>query len=140
LGLFDKLRILGGYKEYSFEKLQVWSDIRMLIRLVYSVTGDLPDSEKFGMVNQMRRASISISSNLAEGSSRTSAKDQAHFYQIAYSSLMELLSQAIISYDLNFITEETYITFRKQIQEITLKLNALRNNALKRANVKPLNP
>jgi four helix bundle protein len=121
------------FKEYSFEKLAVWTEIRVLIKNVYSISGNFPESEKFGLVNQMHRASISVGSNLAEGSSRTSAKDQAHFYQISYSSLMELLSQLIVSLDLEFISDENYKNVRLLIQSISMKLNSLRNNALKRS-------
>jgi four helix bundle protein len=73
-----------------------------------------------------------VSSNLAEGSSRTSPKDQAHFYQISYSSMMELLSQLIVSYDLKYITESSYSALRQDIEGITYKLNSLRSTALKR--------
>ncbi|TVQ82732.1 MAG: four helix bundle protein [Bacteroidetes bacterium] len=119
-------------KSYSFEKLHVWKDIRGLIKDVYELTATLPEIEKFGLVMQMRRAAISVSSNLAEGSSRTSPKDQAHFYQISYSSMMELLSQLIVSYDLKYITESSYSALRQDIEGITYKLNSLRSTALKR--------
>lgn len=119
-------------KMYSFEKLQVWKDIRSMIKDVYELTATLPEIEKFGLFMQMRRAAISVSSNLAEGSSRTSPKDQAHFYQISYSSMMELLSQLIVSYDLKYITESSYSALRQDIEGITYKLNSLRSTALKR--------
>jgi len=91
--------------KFSFENLIVWQDSRVLTKIIYEITKSYPDSEKYSLTNQMRRASISVSSNIAEGTARISKKDQAHFYQIAYSSLMELLNQAIISKDLNFINE-----------------------------------
>jgi four helix bundle protein len=78
----------------------------------------------------MRRASVSVSSNIAEGSSRTSIKDQAHFYQIAYSSLMELLNQVIISKDLEFINEDHETQIRIIIGKVSNKLNALRKSRL----------
>ena len=90
-----------------------------------------PDHEKFGIVNQMRRAAVSVSSNIAEGSSRTSNKDQAHFYQLAYSSLMELLNQAIISNDLEYFPEESLNEIRTKIEKIANMLNALRKKQLK---------
>ena len=117
---------------YSFEKLSVWEDIRTLNKMVYSLTSSFPDHEKFGLVSQMRRASISISSNLAEGSTRTGSKDQAHFYQIAYSSSIELLSQIVVSNDLNFISTDNYNQVRNQIEKISYKLNSLRKAALQR--------
>ena len=123
-------------KIYSFENLQVWADIRKMIKDVYKLTAAFPEIEKFGLVIQMRRAAISVSSNLAEGSSRTSPKDQANFYQIAYSSMLELLSQLIVSYDLNFVSESIYLTMRQDIEGITYKLNSLRSASLKRINPK----
>lgn len=118
--------------EYSFERLHVWSDIRAMIRFVYTLTAGFPDSEKFGLTNQMRRAAISVGSNLAEGSSRTHAKDQAHFYQMGFSSLMELLSQSIVAFDLNLADEIQHQELRNQIDKISYKINSLRNQTLKR--------
>ncbi|MFW5708362.1 MAG: four helix bundle protein [Bacteroidota bacterium] len=117
-------------EKYSFEKLAVWQDSRVMIKKLYLLTSSFPENEKFGLVNQMRRAAISIASNLAEGSSRTSTKDQAHFYQIVYSSAMELLNQLIISYDLQIIKESQYTDIRTDIESITYKINALRKAIL----------
>jgi len=117
---------------YSFEKLSVWQDIRELNKKIYKLTATYPDNEKFGLVSQMRRASISIGSNLAEGSTRTGSKDQAHFYQIAYSSSIELLSQLIVSHDLEFISSEDYNQIRVLIEKISFKLNSLRKATLQR--------
>ena len=118
-----------SYK-FSFEKLDVWQDSRALTKLMYEVTKSFPDSEKFGLINQMRRASVSVSSNIAVGSSRTSKKDQAHFYQIAYSSLMELLNQVIISRDLEFLNENHETQIRNSIGKVSNKLNALRKSRI----------
>lgn len=119
--------------EYSFERLHVWNEIKSMIRFVYTYTTEFPDIEKYGLTNQMRRAAISVGSNLAEGSSRTNAKDQAHFYQMGFSSLMELLSQSIVAFDLNLLDEIQHQELRNQIDRIGYKLNALRNQTLKRA-------
>ena len=91
-------------KTYSFEKLDTWQMARALSVNIYKVTREFPDDEKFGIISQMRRAGISISSNIAEGSARFSGQDQARFYEIAYGSLMELLNQLIISVDLEYLT------------------------------------
>jgi len=64
---------------YSFEKLEVWKLARELVKEIYRLTEKFPSEEKFGLIGQLRRASVSVSSNLAEGSSRKSAKEQAHF-------------------------------------------------------------
>ncbi|PHS67527.1 MAG: four helix bundle protein [Flavobacterium sp.] len=115
---------------FSFEKLTVWVDSKELIKLIYLVTKKFPDEEKFGLTSQLRRAAVSVASNLAEGTSRKTNKDKAHFTTISYSSLMEVLNQIIISKELNFINEKDYSIIRESIQKIANKLNALRNSQL----------
>jgi len=116
---------------YSFEKLKVWQDARLLTKEIYLVTIQFPAEERFGLVTQMRRSSISVNSNIAEGSSRKTEKDQAHFYTTAYSSLVELLNQIILSYDLEFIKEQKYLELRKSIELISNQLNNLRKATYK---------
>lgn len=116
---------------FAFEKLQVWHDGRQLIKLVYKTTRAFPGEEKYGLVGQMRRAAISIVSNLAEGSGRLSPKDQAHFFQISYSSNIELLNQAIVANDLEFLSDESLASLRYQMEKISNKINALRKACLK---------
>ena len=82
---------------YSFEKLRVWQNAKDLVVEVYKITRNFPDEGKFGLTSQVRRAALSVTANIAEGSGRTSSKDQAHFYQMAYSSLLELLNHFYIS-------------------------------------------
>jgi four helix bundle protein len=118
--------------KFSFEKLEVWQDSRRLASMIYEHTKNFPDHEKFGLTNQMRRAAISVSSNIAEGSSRVSTKDQAHFYQMAFSSLIELLNQIIISSDLKYLNELSEEDFRTQIDKVANKINALRKSAMKK--------
>jgi len=115
---------------YSFEKLDVWQNVRQLTNKIYLVTKNYPSEEKFGLVSQMRRAVISTGSNIAEGSSRKSEKDQAHFYTTAYSSLVELLSQLILSSDLGFLKEEKYIELRSSVEHISNQLNKLRKSKI----------
>lgn len=118
--------------QYSFEKLEVWQVARKLTRQIYEITGSFPAEERFGLVSQMRRAAVSVGSNIAEGATRTSARDQAHFYQLGFGSLVELISQLILSCDLGFLTQENYESTRILAEETGNKLNALRNAALKR--------
>jgi four helix bundle protein len=77
-------------KKYSFEKLEVWQLSRKLVKITYGLTNTFPVEEKFGIINQMRRAAISVSSNISEGSSRSSFKDQARFTVISYGSLIPI--------------------------------------------------
>ncbi len=116
---------------YSFEKLEVWNLSKRLAVRLYSVTKDFPDTEKFGMVNQIRRAVVSVCSNIAEGSTRRTLKDQAHFYSISYGSLIEVLSQLMISKELDWIKEEILIEIRNEIEIISRRLYTLRNNIIK---------
>lgn len=120
-------------RQYSFEKLKVWEDIRGLIRLVYEETKKFPGEEKFGLVMQLRRAAISVSSNIAEGSSRMTSKDQAYFYNTSYSSLMEVLSQIIVSNDLDYLENEKYENMRVLIEKISQQISNLRKSALNRS-------
>jgi four helix bundle protein len=79
----------------------------------------------------MRRASLSICSNIAEGSSRKTAKDQAHFYNTSYSSLMELLNQLIISVELGWLETGQLMEIRNEIEVLSNKINSLRNSRLR---------
>jgi four helix bundle protein len=118
-------------KTYSFEKLLVWQESIKLVKDIYRITKEFPSEEKFGLISQLRRATVSISSNLAEGTSRKTTKDKAHFTTISYSSAMEVLNQLIISKELGFISENETILARQRIEKITNMLNSLRNAQLK---------
>jgi four helix bundle protein len=111
---------------YSFEKLQAWIEAKELTKQIYDVTKKFPSDEKFGMISQLRRASVSICSNIAEGVSRSTNKDKARFMTIAFSSAVEVVNQLIISHELEFITLSQYNELRKQLESVTNKLNALR--------------
>jgi len=117
---------------YSFEKLEVWKEARKLVVWVYTITKSFPDAEKFGLTSQLRRASVSVVSNIAEGSARKTAKDQAYFSQIAYSSLIEILNQLIIANDLKFVLDAVLAEGRAKIEILTQKIGALRNAQLAR--------
>jgi four helix bundle protein len=116
---------------FSFERLDVWIKSRLLTKKIYQFTQAFPDYEKFGMAGQLRRAIISVCSNIAEGSSRKSKKDQVHFYNIAFSSLMETLNQLIISNDLEYIDSQSLAESRNEIHTISMMLNGLCNSLIK---------
>ena len=121
---------------FGFEKLDVWKEARILTVLIYELTEKFPDKEKFGLTNQMRRASVSIGANIAEGSSRFSAKEQAHFYSISYGSLMELMSHSFTALDLNYLNDEVFEKTKSIVQPLSLKINNLRNAAFAKAEKK----
>ena len=124
-------------KEYSFEKLDVWKIAKEFVKHIYNLTQDFPSREKYGIVDQLRRAAISIPNNLAEGSGRISGKDKARFTQISYGSLMECLNLIIISSELNFIEQSDCKSLRDEVEAISRKLSNLRRSQL--LNTKPLN-
>ena len=110
---------------FSFEKLNVWQKARQLSIKIYKSTKDFPNEEKFGLISQMRRAAVSISSNIAEGTGRHSFRDKARFTEIAYSSTLELLNQVILSNDLEFLSDDLYRVIREDISEIAAMLDGL---------------
>ena len=117
-------------REYGFEKLSVWQNSRKLVKQVYCLTKQLPSEEKFGLGSQMQRAIVSVSSNIAEGASRSGYKDQSHFYQTAYASLMEVLCQLMLCLDLGYIKEDEYNNLREAIDKISYQIHQLRKSAL----------
>ena len=88
------------YKDFKF-----WQQSRVFCKEIYLVTSSFPDEEKFGLTSQLRRASVSVASNIAEGASRKSNKDFSRFLTISLGSCYEIETQLLISYDLNFISE-----------------------------------
>ncbi|KAF0152544.1 MAG: 23S ribosomal protein [Ignavibacteria bacterium] len=95
----------------------IWQKSRELVKIVYSLTEKLPSEEKFGLTNQMRRASVSIVSNIAEGSGKESEKEFLRFIETAYSSAFELETQLILAVDLGMLGNESQSAF-DLIQEI----------------------
>ncbi|AYN04654.1 four helix bundle protein [Flavobacterium sp. 140616W15] len=103
---------------HQFKQLGIWKKSRLLCSKIYNITATFPSEEKFGITNQLRRASVSIPSNIAEGSSRNSNKDFARFLEIAIGSAYEVETQLLISSDLGFITEENTIELANLLEEI----------------------
>ena len=118
-------------KIFSFEKLKVWQKALELSEFIYIVTQGFPDEERFGLKSQMRRCSVSIISNISEGSGRRSGKDKARFTEMAYSSALELMNQTILSEKLNFVSSKDYGKTRMDLTEITAMLDALHKSQLK---------
>ena len=110
---------------HNYNKLHIWQDGINLARRIYEITAAFPPHEKYGIVSQMTRAAVSIPSNIAEGSGRNSQKDQAHFYNIAYGSLMEVFSQLDIACDLGYISQEEFNQLESLINEEAKMLSGL---------------
>jgi four helix bundle protein len=101
-----------------------------LVRMVYDATKRFPDEEKFVLCNQIRRAAISVPSNIAEGLSRSAIKEQCHFLDIAFGSLMETDCQFEIAKDLNYISSDEYDLMYKKIHTLAKIITGLKNRRL----------
>ena len=114
-------------KTYYFEKLEVWQDARVFVKHIYEMTKRFPVEEKYGLTSQLRRASVSIAANIAEGMSRITEKDKARFINQAFSSGVEVINLLVLIHDLEMIKTETYTSLRGELEKITNKLNSLYN-------------
>lgn len=113
---------------FNFEKLEVWHKAIEFADFVYSTTRTFPNDERFGLANQMRRAAVSISSNIAEGTSRASKTDFARFVEIATGSVFEVVSQATISKRRKFISQDDYHRLYAAAGEQSRMLSGLRRS------------
>jgi four helix bundle protein len=115
---------------FRFEKLGVWQKAVGFADRVYAVTREFPDAERFGLTSQMRRAAVSISSNVAEGSGRMSDKDFAHFVEVAYGSLMEVVSQSQLALNQEFLKQSARDEIYARAEELARMLSGLRSSLL----------
>lgn len=109
----------------DFRKLHVWSDARALVKQVYFLTNQLPQTEKFGLVSQMNRCAVSIPANIAEGSAKESQKDFIRFLQISLGSAYELETHLILCNDLEFLQQDESLKAITKIQTLQKRIAAL---------------
>ncbi len=117
----------------SFSDLAAWRESHRLAVMIYRVTKEFPVEERFGLSNQIRRAVVSIPSNIAEGFSRRSVKEKIQFYTISRGSLIEVQSQLLIARDVGYLEENSFSKLANQ----TIQVSKLINGLIK--NVPPLN-
>jgi len=113
---------------FNFEKLEVWQKAIDFADLVYNYTRHFPADERFGLTNQMRRAAVSISSNIAEGTSRMSQSDFRRFIEIATGSVFEVISQAFVGRRQGFLNEEHFRAMYTTAEEVGRMLSGLRKS------------
>lgn len=107
---------------FAYQKLEVYQASKELAKCTCSITNSFPKAEQFGLTSQMNRAVISIPSNIAEGSGRSSDKEESHFLSIALGSLMELSCQIEIVFEIGYIKRNTYENFIKKCKNLSVKL------------------
>lgn len=106
--------IKEGNKIKSFTDLNAWREGHKLVLMVYGATKNFPKEELFGLISQMRRCAVSITSNIAEGFSRNTVKEKLQFYAISNGSLTELQNQLIIARDISYLQKEDFDKIAKQ--------------------------
>jgi four helix bundle protein len=119
---------------FNFEKLDVWRKSVDFADLTYRLTQLFPTDERFGITNQMRRASVSISSNIAEGSSRSSRVDYSRFVELAAGSLFEAVSQAHIALREAHLNDENFQLMHASAEELSRMLSGLKSYLTKASN------
>lgn len=113
---------------FAFEQLDVYQVARMYVKNVYMLSDRFPQKEDFALTSQIRRAAVSITSNISEGTSRLSIKDKSHFIEIAYGSLMETYSQLQVATDLGYVSQESIAQIAPLVVELRNKLSASRKS------------
>jgi four helix bundle protein len=112
---------------HRYKELEIWKKSRLFCSEIYEITTKFPNDERFGLTNQLRRASVSIPSNIAEGSSRSSNKDFPRFLEIAIGSAYEVETQILISNDLGFIDKESLDILTHDLNEIIKMISRFRS-------------
>ena len=115
----------------TYRKLLVYQRSKDLVKYVYCLLKLFPKEEQYALCDQLRRASISIASNLAEGMGRSSIKEQVHFIEIAYGSLNEVMCQLELAADFGYITIGELKNLETQYEEIAKMLSGLRRSKLR---------
>ena len=124
--------------KYDYKQLDVYIESKKLVKMVYELLRKFPKEEQYALCDQLRRAVISVPSNIAEGLGRYSIKEQVHFLEIAYGSLREVDCQMDIACDLGYVTNKETAELFEQINKVGAILAGMRN---KRVNTPtPLTP
>ena len=119
--------------KYTYKQLDVYKESKALVKMVYALLKMFPKEEKYALCDQLRRAVISVPSNLAEGSGRTSAKDQAHFYEMAFGSLMEVDCQLDVACELGYVRSADLETLGVQISRVAAMLSGMRSKCVEKS-------
>ena len=115
-------------ESYQFERLTAWKKAKELAIAVYQLVAKFPQHEQFALSSQIRRAAISIPSNIAEGSGRISMKEKAHFVEIAFGSLTETYCQLLLAVDLGYIATAELEAIKSQFSDTSRLMSGLRNS------------
>jgi len=118
---------------FRFEKLDVWQRAVEYADLIYKLTQDFPPDERFGLTSQLRRSAVSVSANIAEGTSRSSDTDLTRFVEIAYGSLLESISQLEIAKRQRFLSDDMFAEAYKNAEDLAKMLSGFRRTLKRRS-------
>jgi four helix bundle protein len=121
--MYEKIR--------SFTDLNAWKEGHKLVLLIYKITKSFPPEEKFGLIDQMRRCAVSITSNIAEGFSRKSKKEKSQFFYMTLGSVTELQNQLLVAKDISYISKKDF----KNLAEKTITVSKLINGLIKSSKI-----
>ncbi len=124
-------------KRNTFRDLEAYKEGKVIVKEVYRLLKKFPKEEQYAMCDQLRRAAVSITSNIAEGSGRASVKEKIHFLEFSYGSLMEVLSQLDVAADLGYISQEDFNNFEVKEDKLASLISGLRSYFMRQA---PSNP
>ena len=117
-----------GDFQFQFEKLDAWQEARKLVASVYKLVEKFPPQERYGLSDQLHRAVVSVPSNIAEGSGRMAVKEQIHFLEIAFGSLMEVYCQLQLAVDIGYISDDDLRAVKPQIFTTSKLISGLRKS------------
>ena len=132
LTLCAKLLAFRILKMFKFEKLEIWKKAVKFADTIYSATKNFSVEERYRLTSQLRRSAVSISANIAEGSSRSSDKDFSRFIEIAYGSLMEAVSESEIARRQGFLKQDIFTKIYTQAEELSMMLSGFRRKLVKK--------
>lgn len=121
--------------KYDYKQLDVYKESKLLVKMVYAQLRNFPKEEQYALCDQLRRAVISVPSNIAEGMGRVSTKEQIHFIEIAYGSLCEVDCQIDIACELDYISPEAAKEIASQINKVAAIIAGLRNKRVNTPNL-----
>lgn len=112
---------------FSYEKLEIWQLAISYAKGIYKITSSFPDEEKYGLISQLRKATISISANIAEGSGSVTLKERLNYLDVAIKSALETTSEIQIAFELGFIKSEERDTLYESAEKIIRKIRSFKN-------------
>lgn len=115
---------------HNYRELKIWQNAIDLSEKIYSITKFFPDDEKFGLISQLKRASVSVASNIAEGTSRNSDKEFNYFLSMSLGSLFEMETQLEIAYRISYVSNEVLLEINNEIKQLIKMIMNFRKSVL----------